>query len=257
LELTEARQELVRTLLGDSLLPGAYGLFGHVGRVLDIHPNDHVLLISPDPAPGALSLAREYGCTITALAAEAEAIERGERRIGDSAERARISLRHGAIERIEAGERLFDVIITEGAFAASRDKTSAAASLFAALRPGGRIALTEPTLYPDLVPEDLRQLFRWLSPLSGARPTPVYRNLLGEQGFTAFVTEERRQDLVRATDAARQKLLLMNLGPGDDDQSGELGNDVEASTRLAQQVLDLIGRGVASYVLISAEKPSR
>lgn len=251
--LTEARQELVRTLLGSSLLPGAYGLFSHVARVLDLRAGEHVLIISPDPTPGALSLAREYNCRISAIATDVEVVERGQRRIDEAQLGDRLSLRFGAVEQL-GGTGAYDVIITEGAFAASEDKTAAAKALFGSLRHGGRLALTEPVLYPDLVPEELRPLFGWLSPLSGARPTPVYRSMLGEQGFTAFVTEERRQDLLQAADAAAQKLLLTNLA-GDQGSPHDASDDVEVSARLATQVLELIGRGVASYVLVSAEKP--
>lgn len=248
--LTIARQELVRTLLGDSLQPGVYGLLAHAGKVLDLRATDQALFLAVDPTAGALTLVREFGCTVQAVALAAEVVERGQHRIAEAGEEQRIALEYGQTEQISRFAGGFDVVITEGALAASSDTFAAASALDSALRSHGRIALTEPTVYHDLIPEELRPLFRWLTPLAGARPAPVYRSLLGELGLTAFVTEDRRQDLRRAVEAARQKLLLANLagGAGDND-------DLEASVRLARQVLDLISQGVASYVLISAEKP--
>lgn len=251
--LTSTRQEMVRTLIGDSLQPGIYGLLQHTGKVLDLDENDRVLFLSADPAAGALALAREFVCNVYALAPSPEAVERGRRRIDGSDEAERVTIVYGCIDQLDLPDESFDAVISEGIFASSTNRLAAVDGMYKVLRSQGRLAITEPTAYFDLAPEELRPLFRWISLLEQARPAAVYRSLLGERGFTAFVTEDRRQDLQRAVEATRQKLMLSNLSnttytPNDND-------DLEVSVRLARQILDLITNGVASYVLISAEKP--
>ncbi|MCG8349063.1 MAG: hypothetical protein MI924_14930, partial [Chloroflexales bacterium] len=53
--LPAAHQELIRTLLGDSLQPGIYGLLSHAGRVLDIQAQESALFMALDPAAGELA----------------------------------------------------------------------------------------------------------------------------------------------------------------------------------------------------------
>lgn len=251
--LPAAHRELIRTLLGDSLQPGIYGLLSHAGQVLDVQPQESVLFVALDPVAGALSLAREFACMVHAVALAPNSVERGQRRIAEAREEQRVTLEAGHPDRLDRFVERFDILITENVLATSADKFAAAEMIYAVLRSHGRLALTEPTVYHDLIPEELRPLFSWLAPLAGARPAPVYRNLLGESGLTAFVTEDRRQDLQRAVEAARQKLLLTNLSSANTQLNDN--DELEASIRLARRVLDLISQGVASFVLISAEKP--
>ncbi len=251
--LTAVRQELVRTLIGDSLQPAVYGLLHHVGNVLDVQANDQVLFVALDPVPGALLLAREFGCSVSAVALAPETIERGHHRLAEAHATQHVILSSTQPNLPDQQSNAFDVVITEGLLAISTNKFATTQALCRVLRSHGRLALTEPTAYHDLLPEELRPLFQWLAPLAEARPAPVYRTLLGECGLTAFVTEDRRQDLRRAVEVARQKLLLNNLTNAI--HSTTDNDDLEASVRLARQLLDLISQGLASYVLISAEKP--
>jgi SAM-dependent methyltransferase len=248
--LTVARQELVRTLIGETLLPAPQGLASYIGRFLDIRSSDRVLIVSPDPSASALILAREFGCAVVGVITNSGQLERARARVADLGRK--VEIRAGSIERLPFRTQRFNVAISEGAFAASADKTQAASELYTALRERGRLALAEPTVYREMINDELVPLFSWLTPFSGARPAGVYRSLLAERGFTDFIVEDRRQDLAQAAEIARQKLMLVNLGAGDGaDMPSE---DVEASVRLSQSVLDLIDKGVASFAVITAEK---
>lgn len=251
--LTIARQELVRLLIGEALLPGPHGLSRRIGQMLDIGPSDHVLLVSPDPSGSALGLAEEFGCSVVGVITHSERIERARQRIATKGRGRRVELRAGAIERLPFRTQRFSVAISEGAFAASADKTAAAVQLYTALQPCGRLAMAEPTLYREMIGEELLPLFSWLTPFMGARPAGVYRSILAERGFTDFIIEERRQDLARAVEIARQKLMLVNPAhalDGDEPPS----EDLDASVRLSQRTLDLLDKGVASFALLTAER---
>jgi SAM-dependent methyltransferase len=247
--LTFARQELIRTLIGEALLPGPHGLTKRIGSFLDIKPQDHVVLIAPDPSSSAMTLTREFGCSVVGVMTRPKQLERARQRVAELGRK--VEIRAGSLERLPFRTQRFSVAICEGAFAASEDKTSAASALYSALRERGRLALAEPTIYREMISDELVPLFSWLTPFTGARPAGVYRGILGERGFTDFIVEDRRQDLARAAEIARQKLMLVNLGGEADHLPSE---DVEASVRLAQSMLDLIGKGVASFVLMTAEK---
>lgn len=251
--LTQARQELVRTLIGETLLPGPHGLCSHIGNVLDISARDHVLIVSPDPSGSALSLVEEFGCSVVGVITQPEYIERARRR---TAGKRKIDIRSGTVERLPFRTQRFSVAISEGAFAASTDKSMAAAQLYTVLREHGRLALAEPTINREMISEDLVSLVSWLTPFVGARPAGVYRSILAERGFTDFIVEDRRRDLFRASEIARQKLMLVNFTAIPDPLQLPPSEDLEASVRLAQGVLDQIGKGGASFALITAEKGS-
>jgi hypothetical protein len=251
--ITTARQELVRLLIGEALLPGPHGLCHHIGRMLDIKPTDRVLVVSPDPSGSALSLVDEFGCSVVGVVTQGERLERARQRVNGHARGRRVELRVGTLERLPFRTQRFDVAISEGAFAASSGKSEAATQLYTVLREQGRLALAEPTLYREMISDELVPLFSWLTPFTGARPAGVYRSILAERGFTDFIIEDRRRDLARAAEMARQKLMLVNLTSAPD--GADLpGDDVEASVQLAQGVLDAISKGVASFALITAER---
>lgn len=249
--LTLARQELVRTLIGETILPGPQGLTRHIGRFLDIKAEDRVLIVSPDPSASALSLTREFGCSVVGVITNPEQLARARGRVADLGRK--VEIRAGSIERLPFRTQRFSVAISEGAFAASTNKTQAASELYTALHEQGRLALAEPTVYREMINDELVPLFSWLTPFTGARPAGVYRSLLAERGFTDFIVEDRRQDLAQAAEIARQKLMLVSLA-GNTDGVDMPSEDVEASVRLAQSMLDLIGKGVASFAVITAEK---
>lgn len=266
--ITPARQELVRMLIGETLQPGLHGLLKHTGEVLAIQSGEVVLFCAAEPVDGAILLARTFGCRVQALAtrpearAQPELIERGQRRLQNAGVSETVTLAAGSLEDLARFEPAYDVLVTEGSFAATGNKFAAAEAMAAVLRSGGRIGLAEPTIYPELVPDELRPLFVRLPFLAGARPAPVYRSMLGERGLTAFVTEDRRIDLQRALNALQNKLQPVEspvTAPQEADPMPsslyEEADDVAASLRIALRILSLLDQGVASYVLISAEKP--
>jgi hypothetical protein len=254
-------------LIGDTLQPGLHGLLRHTGEVLAIQPGETVLFCAAEPLDGAVLLARTFDCRVHALAtrpearAQPELLERGRRRLQHAGVSEMVTSGVGSLDNLAQYADGYNVLMTEGAFAATGNKFAAVEAMTAALRAGGRIGLAEPTMYPDLIPDELRLLFMRLPFLAGARPAAVYRSMLGESGLTAFVTEDRRIDLQRALNALQHKLQPAEsplLRDGDDDMPRscyEEADDVVASLRIALRILALLDQGVASYVLISAEKP--
>jgi hypothetical protein len=263
--ITAARQELVRMLIGDTLQPGLHGLLKHAGEVLSVQSQETVLFCAAEPVDGAVLLARTFNCRVHALATRPEArmqtelLERGRQRLSNAGVAEIVTLGAASLEDLTQLDACYDVLLTEGSFAAAGNKFAAAEAMTAVLRSDGRIGLAEPTIYLDLMPDELRPLFVRLPFLAGARPAPVYRSMLGESGLTAFVTEDRRIDLQRALNALQNKLQPSDDPVTSDDEIPrsvyEEADDVAASLRIALRILSLLDQGVASYVLISAEKP--
>jgi hypothetical protein len=98
------------------------------------------------------------------------------------------------------------------------------------------------SVYRDQMPEDAESE-QVLPLLATARPAAVYRAVLAECGFTAFVTKDRRRELRRSAINNYSQHMLHGMA--------------QSSTELpetANQALGLIASGGVSITLITAEK---
>lgn len=246
------QNDVVRMLLGDVLHPGGLALTQHLGSAMQLTDADLVLDVACGRGQSAVHLTERFGCRVTGLdygadnlaAAETLAIAKGVTELD--------SFRLGDAERLPLEDASFDAVISECSFCTFPDKSEAAAEMARVLRPGGRLGLTDMTVDGRL-PEDVQTLLAWVSCVAGAGTSADYVAILQRAGFTDFVVEDRRQDLLDMTDQVKRKLvgveLVAKLGKL---QLGEL--NLGEGKRLARQVEELILGGVIGYTLITATK---
>ena len=246
------QSDLVRMLLGDVLHPGGLTLTHHLGGVIGLGSDDHVLDVACGRGVSAVHLAERFGCHVTGVdygleniaAARAHAAETGVGRL--------TSFRQGDAEGLPFDDGAFDAVISECSFCTFIDKPAAAAEMARVLRRGGRIGLTDVTVSGPL-PDDVHSLLAWVACIAGAGTPDDYVATLQGAGVSQFGVEDQREALLELVDDVRRKLLGVELATGLGRM--DLGDlDLTEGKRLAHRAADLIKGGVVGYTLITAKR---
>jgi len=244
--------DLVRLLLGDVFHPGGLPLTGHLGEMIGLGPEDHVLDVACGRGLSAVHLAKRFGCRVTGLdygmeniaAAQAQALNEGVAHLTD--------FRRGDAEGLPFDAGSLDAVISECSFCTFPDKATAAAEMARVLVPGGRLGLTDMTVKGTL-PDDVQSLLAWVACVAGAGTQQEYVTTLQAAGFADFNMGDRRDALLDMVSDVRRKLLGVELAAGLGKLSlGDL--NLEEGKRLARRAAELIENGTVGYTLITARK---
>ena len=201
----------------------AHTLIQHLGDVLNLRTGEQVLLASDD-AMGALTLAQRFDCQVTLLADMLPTVLPADERI---------AVETGTLRALPFDADTFDAVIV--AIPVTNGLQMVAREVARVLRHNGRLGMVAFSPYRDQVREgDARALETPL--MTETRPAAVYRAILGEAGFTAFLTEDRRRTARSSAAAVYREHLL----------KGESAIDDPA--------LSLLASGSLHVTLITAEK---
>jgi SAM-dependent methyltransferase len=194
--------------------------------VVDVRAGDQVLLIPGDGALSALTLVNDFGCSVTVL-------------IGPGDEPAvqptdeRIQLKLGRLEALPFETATFDAVIVAVPLTAPLQRSTR--ELARVLKRSGRLGIVALSPYRDQVADEASEITLQGQGIELIRPAAAYRAVLGEAGFTAFVTEDRRRALRRSAQAIYREHMLKPSEP-------------------ATATLGLLAAGGVSMTLITAEK---
>ncbi len=247
------QSDLARLLLGDSFHPGGLALTERLGQLLRLGPDDAVLDVAAGRGTSAIHLATVFGCRVVGVdyaAANVAAATEAAARAGVT---DRVTFRLGDAERLPVADASFDAAVCECAFCTFPDKPTAAAELARALRPGGRVGLSDLTRRGDL-PPDLDGLLAWVACIADARPVEEYVAYLHGAGFGEPTVEPHDDALADLVAGIRQKLLGAQLMA----QLGKLrlpGVDWDGAGAMARAAFEAVKRGQLGYAAIVAELP--
>lgn len=222
----ERTTSLLQTVLTTSLAQEAYDIVRHLGRVVDVRAGDQVLLVPGDGALSALTLVNDFGCTVTVL------IGPGDEPAVQPADE-RIQIKIGRLEALPFEKGTFDAVIVAVPLTAPLQRS--ADEMARVLKRSGRLGIIALSPYRDQMADEANEITLQGQGIDSIRPAAAYRAVLGEAGFTAFVTEDRRRALRRSAQAIYQEHMLK---PG------------EPTTA----TLELFAAGGVSMTLITAEK---
>ncbi|HEY0605138.1 MAG TPA: class I SAM-dependent methyltransferase [Herpetosiphonaceae bacterium] len=211
----DQQSALVHELVANTLQPNNHELLRHLGQVLGIKAQDRLLLIIGSNSDAAQQmLAEAFDCEVEVFAGDLGTLP-------------------------YESEQFHSAIVT---VPLTKDLHAVARELSRVLKPAGSLGMVIFSVYRDQMPEDTEP-DQVLPLISTARPAAVYRAVLAECGFTAFVTKDRRRDLKRAAlDSYREHMLHSSADapvPAPD---------------LSNQALGLLASGSVSITLITAEK---
>ena len=262
------QSDLVRMLLGDVLHPGGLALTRHLGEVLGLGPDDHVLDVACGRGASAVHLAEHFGCHVIGLDYGPENVAAAQAHAADKGVAHLTTFRQGDAEGLPFDDGSFDAVVSECSFCIFPDKATAAAEMARVLRrpepcpelrrraaegrSGGRLGLTDMTVSGPL-PDDIQSLLAWVACVAGAGTTEDYVATLRTAGFADFTVEDQQDALLEMVNDVRHKLLGVELAAGLGKL--DLGDlDLSEGKRLARRAVELIEGSVVGYTLIAAIK---
>jgi SAM-dependent methyltransferase len=214
-------------VLSTSLAEEANDVVRHLGRVLGIEKDEHVLLIPGENALAALELANSIGCRVTVLTPGADAPA-----VVKPADE-RITLETGALTTMPFEPATFDAVIVATPITVAFQRV--ARELARVLKHSGRLGMVALSLYRDQVAEEAGAAVQQVAGVGRILPARAYRSVLAEAGFTAFLSEDRRRELRRSAQTIYREHMLKSGA----EESATLG---------------LLAAGGISMTLITAEK---
>ncbi len=216
----------IQTVWSTSLAQEAHDIVRHLGNVLDIQPGEHVLFVPSEGSITALTLANEFDCQVTVL------VNPGDEPIVHPAH-DHITIQAGSLDALPFEARAFDVAIVTIPLASGLQRT--ANELARVLKRSGRLGVVALSLYQDQLSDEQGVVAHMGEQATQVRPAAAYRAVLGEAGFTAFLSEDRRRALRRTAQAIYREHMLQPTAP-------------------AADALGLYATGGISMTLITAEK---
>jgi SAM-dependent methyltransferase len=209
----DPQSSLVDAVVANALQPNDYELLRRLGKVLGINADSRVLLVAEPADQARAALEAELGCSVEIF--------------------------RGDLRTLPYSDQTFDSAII--ATPLSRELQPIARELSRVLKPKGYLGMVAFSIYRDQMPDDT-VLFDQVTPLlATSRPAPVYRAVLAECGFTAFVSEDRKREMRRVAESYYQHMLPEDAAA------------TPPQTTLSQ-ALGLLATGIVGVTLITAEK---
>jgi arsenite methyltransferase len=242
--------DLVAVFLGDSYHPGGAALTRRLADRLDLQPGERVLDVACGIGTTALLLAAERQVDMVGVDLGASQIARARTRAAqaDLADRARFEV--GDAERLPIGDGHFDAVVCECALCTFPDKTAAAAEIARAMRPGGRVGITDIWLDPAHLDAELRGLAGRVACLADARPITDLVAILDGANLTVTHLERHDQALFDTIERIIVRLRALRLADLPVLRSFNIPRGIE----IARRAGELVERGHAGYLLVTAVK---
>lgn len=163
----------------------------------------------------------------------------------------------GDAESPPFGDESLDGIVIECVLSLLPNKREALSHARRALRPGGRVAVSDVTIEEPL-PLPLQEVATWSTCVSGALSTEGYIRLLHESGFWAIEKINLDNELIALIEQIRRRIALIEVAltaKGVDLASIGLDRDrLETFRGVAAAALDFVRSGGAGYHLFHAAK---
>lgn len=246
-------RDAVALVLGDSYHPGGLALTRTLAGTLDLRPGDRVVDIASGPGTTARLLAAEYGVTVDGVDLGADTIERARAATAGAGLSGQVRFRLGDAERLPLPGASADAVVCECALCTFPDKETAVAEFARVLRPGGRVGLTDVTVEPDRLPEELTTLSAWVSCVAGARPADGYADLFEAAGFRVIRSEPHDDAIVAMASQVDARIRVLRMaGEG---RLAESGVDPDTVIRYVYLVRQAVADGALGYSLLVAQKP--
>jgi arsenite methyltransferase len=236
-------------LLGPSLHPGGLRLTRRLAEKIGLFSRDTVLDAACGLGESTRFLAREYGCRVygldlsRTLAHGAASTHNGENAyylVGDG-------------EHIPMRDNSFTAAISECSMCLMPESRRGLREIFRALRPGGRMGMTDIAISGPLPSELEEMLMRFLC-ISSEISWSEYPTMIEAEGFDRVEVTDESSSLNELLEALRKRLLLAELLTA----VGKLspGRDrLEQGKRLVSVAKSAVDQGSLRYAMITAQKP--
>jgi ubiquinone/menaquinone biosynthesis C-methylase UbiE len=244
--------DAVRILVGDALHPGGAQLTERLGRLLNLTRASRVLDVASGRGDGALVLAACFGCEVVGLDFGRRNVEAATNEARLRGLEDRVAFYCGDAEKLPFADGTFDAVVCECALCTFPDKPTAVAEFARALKPGGRVGISDLTRSGPL-PRELEGVAAWIACVADARPLDEYHALLAGAGLAVSVTETHDGTLVDFVEAIRSSLFATEIMVAL--KKVELpGIDLAMVKDIVRQALAAAKSGTLGYAIVTAAK---
>ena len=242
----------VRWLLGGELHPGGPATTRRALELAGLRPGQRMLDVASGSGASALLAAGELGAT-------AVGVEYGEEAVASARDAAaaaglgdRVEFASGDAEALPVEDGSLDVVLCECSLCTFPDKRRAVEEMRRALRPGGRLALTDVVAEQDRLPAELRGGLATIACVGEALSAEGYERLLADAGFEPIVAESRDADAARLAERVSDRLRgarLLGLGA-----LAELPLPLEEAIAMVGLAREAIADGSLGYAIFGAAR---
>lgn len=238
-------------LLGGELHPGGVALTRRTLELAELRAGERVLDVACGSGTSAVLAASEFAANVTGIEYGREAIDAARTAASASGCGERVRFVQGDAERLPVADDQFDVVLCECALCTFPDQWRAVAEFRRALRPGGRLALSDVVVESGPFATPLSGAIAMIACIDGALSSAGYRQLLRQGGLTVRRSESRPHDaetfVQRIEDRLRGARLLGIAPP----PGSPLG--VDDAIEAARQARREIASGRLGYTIFVAQ----
>ena len=248
----------VRTLLGDTLHPGGLAMTHRLGKLVNIKRDDRVLDVACGWGTSALAVARSFHCRVVGVDLGREGIAEAARLAIDSTLDGRVSFLCGDGEYLPFSADSFDAVLCECSMSLFPDKKLGVAEMARLLRSGGRLGVSDVTVEPGCLPDELKGTLGQMLCIAEAPSVEGYRELLSGDGLTLVHEQDASDSILKLLSDIEGKIaafrLLLSLQPPPNGDG--VPGIVSQALRIVEKVKALVKDGNVGYWLFVAEKRS-
>ena len=242
------QSDMAKLIMGDSLHPGGLGLTNKLGRLMGLERGDLVA----DLASAHGVSAQVFRCSIVGVEFGAEAVRQAHE---TSAGSGNAHFVRDDAESLPLRSGVFDAAVCECSMSLFMDNARAVSETARLLRPGGKFSLSDVTVQPGSLPEDLTGDLDQVLCMTDALTADGYVELLEQGGFTVTERLDASDEIIKILDEVESKLagfLAIQRAVGQPAGDAPL----DRAPELIAKVRDMVGPGDLGYWLFVGEKNS-
>jgi SAM-dependent methyltransferase len=252
--------DLARMLLGDSLHPGGLRLTNRLGRLLGLNRGAWVADLASGQGASASAIARSFHCRVIGIEYRREALVRARQMALDAPVSADIWFVQGDAEMPPLKPESLDAVFAECSLSVFPNKQLAVDQATRLLKPGGRLGITDVTVEPGFLPQELDNPLGQMLCVTGALGVEGYARLLSDAGLSKIYREDASEHVgellarIKATLTAFTAFSGLLNGFQEEGIFGELPPTTDWDG-LLDKLEKMLSDGLLGYWVYVGEKP--
>ena len=252
------QSNMAKLIMGDTLHPGGLGLTNKLGRLMGLQSGDRVADLGSARGDSAQALSRVFHCRVLGIEFGAEAVRDAHNAAPES---SNVGFVRGDAERLPFRTGAFDAALCECSVSLFINKGQAVSEAARLLKPGGRFGLSDVTIEPGSLPQELAGVLGQVLCMTSALTSDGYLNLLEKGGFTVIERLDASAEILKILDEVESKLaayLAFQRMSGTPAQGGRLARQLdgklERSPELVAKIRSMVIAEELGYWLYVGEK---
>ena len=226
-----------------------------LGKLMGIQPGDWAVDLASGPGVSAAALSRAFHCRVVGIEFGAQAAAEARAAALDAPTPPDAFFLRGDAEHPPLSPSSVDRVVCECSMSIFPEKQRAVNQVLTMLRPSGTFGLSDVTVEPGSLPEELGGALGRVLCLAEALTVEGYAALLEQGGLVLTHREDASGEILRLLADLEGKLAAL-LAWQNIAGSGELDQGIlQAAPGLITQLRELVSQGKLGYWLFVAQKP--